>query len=227
MGGPLCVRAPVSVTPVSCSEPGDRVPWLKRRAETVVRFGRSSGARAFRRVWGSHPPTASGLVGFHQPLPRRMGRCAAPQPPFLGPRPLPTAAALNKGPAGREGGAAGPATGSGLLEAPSGLDSPKEEGKGLGEGAGPLFLNPQAAHSPARVSLRAAEMGRRGVQILPPSPSSRLRVVVCLAPRFLPFSLVRPGPPTPPHTAALTPVSWRGRYVSNAVHILGSGAPPW
>lgn len=76
------------------------------------------------------PPPPCGLAGLHQPLPCGMW-FAWPQAPLLGPREAPpTATAPNKGPAGREVGAARLASGSGLLGSPPGLSSSKEGADG-------------------------------------------------------------------------------------------------
>lgn len=228
-GGPLCVRAPASVTPAPGSEPGGRRSLAKAKGGDACEVGRSSGVRASRPGWGRHPPTNSGLAGLHQPLPRRMGGCAAPQPPLLGPRPLPTAAAPNKGPAGREGGAVSPATASGLLEAPLWAGLPRGRGQGVGAGAGLLGLDPQAAHSPPRVSFFwFAGMGVGGVLILLPSPSPGLGVVDRLAPWCLLSSLAQPASPTLPSTQHSPDPSVLLRAGgASAAHILGSGSPPW
>lgn len=97
----VCVRAPASVTPCAWG------PLVQEKDRGWRAISETSGWKEFwGRGGGACPPPApaSGLVGLHQSLPRRMGRCAAPQPPLLSPeRPLPTATAPNKGPT-REGG---------------------------------------------------------------------------------------------------------------------------
>lgn len=142
----------------------------------LVRIRRSSGARGVPAGVGAPSPHRQRPAWVASAPPPQHGGCAAPQPLLLGPRPLPTAAAPNKGPAGREGGAASPATVSGLLEAPSGLGTPPPPpqggGKGVGAGPGLPDLNPQAAHSAPRGSFWVAGMGVGAVLILHPHPPS-------------------------------------------------------
>ena len=144
-------------------------------------------------------PPSRGLVGLHQPLPRRMGSLATPQLPLLSPRgPSPRSLYGTKGRPGRKRSAARPAIGSGLLGGPLYMGSPKE--REMGEGLAYPSPSPQAAWSSSRLSAWIAEMGRGPNLTLLPSP--RPRAVSWLScPWHLHPSLSCPEPPLSLHAA--------------------------